>query len=608
MKTKLLIITLVFAISTLAASAQRSEENISPGFDFSGKYFVEGNEEYQPNEDYSFENRAPGSILLDLDVQTPSTQFVTMGSGFDGTYIWITSGGVVGSLEPNTLIKMTLEGEVIEVYQQNTTDPVGMRDMTFDGEYLYAGDENGLYQVDPANGVVTTLVTGTPPGINVIRGLAYDSTTNSFWCSDVNTGTLMNFTIDDGSYTILTTYSPPVLGGSQGLAYDDNDGDPCLWVLRRYWIGLTPFLEVVQWNVASQNTGIEYPVNIVTGGVMAGGLGYDFGTIFPGKICLHGTAMGYYDRFFVMEIGSTAPDEAPGYPSNLTITPASAGILTIDAFWVNPVYTVAGDLLSELNSVDFYIDDDQTPLYTHTSPNIGGLENPLAVDVSLYGEGMHAFTVIGTNSMGEGVPTVMDVWLGEDVPAAPGNVILENWGSGHIQLSWEVPVEGMHDGYFTGAGITYDIIRFPGGILVSEDMTELVFQEVISGTGNFRYEVVAKNGIGVGGTGLSNAMAIGADNYLIWEEFSAGNSNWTIDGPNTDNWWLARTDYAGGEIPELMFRFQPDFIGNSTAISQQVETSGAQLLSLEFNHYIKQDDEGYTVSVVTSSNGLLNML
>jgi len=52
-----------------------------------------------------------------------------------------------------------------------------------------------------------------------------------------------------------------------------------------------------------------------------------------------------------------------------------------------------------------------------------------------------------------------------------------------------------------------------------------------------------------------------------------------------------------------MFRWQPQFTGNSTAISQQVDASGAQLLSLEFNHYITQDAGGYTVSVVTSSDG-----
>jgi len=34
-------------------------------------------------------------------------------------------------------------------------------------------------------------------------------------------------------------------------------------------------------------------------------------------------------------------------------------------------------------------------------------------------------------------------------------------------------------------------------------------------TGNYKYEVIAKNAIGVGGTGSSNCMAIGADNYLI---------------------------------------------------------------------------------------------
>ncbi len=371
MKTKLFAIALIFAISAFAANAQQTVENISTGFDFSGRNHVEENIEYQPEKDYSPEDRAAGDILIDLDVQTPSTQFVTWGSGFDGEYIWIASGGVVGSLEPNTLIKMTLEGEVVDVYQQYTTDDRGMGDMTFDGEYLYSGDQNGMYQIDPATGDVTTLATGTPAGLNVIRGLTYDAATNTFWGGDGNTQTLVNFTVEGGLYTILGTYSPSVIGGSKGLAFDDNSGDPCIWFLRTYWVGFTPHLQVVQWNIATQNTGVSYEMTIVTGGIMAGGLGIDFGTIFPGKVCLHGTAFGYYDRFFVMEIGNTASDDAPGYPSNFSVTPAPDGNLTIDALWVNPALSVAGDLLSELNSIDLYINDEPAPIYTNPSPLIG---------------------------------------------------------------------------------------------------------------------------------------------------------------------------------------------------------------------------------------------
>jgi len=122
MITKKIAATLLFAISIFSAYAQFAEENGSTDFNFSGRYLLEGIEEYQPIHYDSPEYLGGGDILLNLDVQTPSAQFVTWGSGFDGTYIWIASGGVVGSLEPNTLIKMTLEGEVVEVYFYNQLD------------------------------------------------------------------------------------------------------------------------------------------------------------------------------------------------------------------------------------------------------------------------------------------------------------------------------------------------------------------------------------------------------------------------------------------------------------------------------------------------------
>lgn len=75
--------------------------------------------------------------------------------------------------------------------------------------------------------------------------------------------------------------------------------------------------------------------------------------------------------------------------------------------------------------------------------NYSGLEN-----------GEHNFTFRAAAGTEKGASLVHNTWVGADVPAAPGNVLLEAAGGGY-RLSWTAPDHGAHYGHMVPADLTY---------------------------------------------------------------------------------------------------------------------------------------------------------
>ena len=193
--------------------------------------------------------------LWSFDVQTAGGETGNLGAEFDGTYFWTTSRGLVAP-GGNQIFKWDANGNFLAAYDQGTTSSWGMRDMAWDpvSGYLYAGDDNGFYQIDPADGTVTTLFAGQTFG--VIRALALlpDGT---FWTKSF-TG---DITIFDIAGNVINTYTTPE--SAYGAAYDDvND---CVWVFE----GTTandPLTTFSQWDVTTALfTGVTIHVPLLDG-------------------------------------------------------------------------------------------------------------------------------------------------------------------------------------------------------------------------------------------------------------------------------------------------------------------------------------------------------
>ena len=253
-------------------------------------------EEICPNQQvgYSYP-KATGDILMELDIETPTGDDQVLGCEFDGTYIWFTGGGGYGGTNPNQLYKLDTNGNLINTYSQGTSSSWGMRDMAFDGTYLYAGDNDGFYRINPDNGSVSTLFTGTL-GLDVIRALAYDSNTGHFYAANWDTE-IIEF---DASGTQYGTYTSPGLSGMFGFAFDETNN--VLWIYNRTGSPETSFYE---YDMNTQSlTGVSVQVPWLTGlTAQINGGAFLSTNLITGKKVLGGVVQGQpVDMFFAMEL------------------------------------------------------------------------------------------------------------------------------------------------------------------------------------------------------------------------------------------------------------------------------------------------------------------
>jgi len=190
-----------------------------------------------------------------------------LGVEFDGTYFWVTGRNAAGG-DVHKLHKFDRDGNLIQSYDQGTTSTWGWRDLAWDGEYLYASDENELAQIDPAIGQkIATLP--MPSGLSPVRALAYDPATDHFWSANFSS----NIYEFDRNGTIINQYANSK--AVYGMAWDDvSDGGPYLWVNSQDG---TPLIQVSQFNPATGTyTGETWQSNLPTGhtDALAGGAAF----------------------------------------------------------------------------------------------------------------------------------------------------------------------------------------------------------------------------------------------------------------------------------------------------------------------------------------------
>lgn len=196
--------------------------------------------------------------------------------------------------------------------------------------------------------------------------------------------------------------------------------------------------------------------------------------------------------------------------------------------------------------------------------------------------GWNTLSIHVSNEKGDGPTVKRTFFAGYDRPKAPSNVKLTNEGL-HTVLTWEAPTEGISGNVIDKNNLTYDVIRYPGEITVSEGQKELSFEEDHPGDmTRYAYKVTPKVGETVGRSALSNNLIVGTPlnvpyggefnsaydlfNYYTIIDANGDNYTWTFDG-NTlraiyqynmangaDDWMISPAiNYQAGKTYELTF-------------------------------------------------------
>jgi hypothetical protein len=352
-------------------------------------------------------------------------------------------------------------------------------------------------------------------------------------------------------------------------------------VTQEFWIGYTASFETGSYPLGT-DTGpaVQFKGDLIrlSGGVwesMSQSYGIDFNWIIRGQA----------------EV--LADLQAPANPGNLIAEAAPEGGLSAAISWVNPSETFGGDPLTELTEI--FIERNNEVIATIEDPEIGSQAS--FEDNTIAESGSYSYKIYGVNSFGNGPVSVASAYIGEDIPAAPTNAQLTVEGNDGL-VTWEAPAQGINGGYINQADVFYSVKRFPGEVVVAQDLSATEFLDTqIPGPGNYFYKITAANQLGQGGTATSNVAVLGAEGYLMYETFDYPNGQlppgWTITGAQA-GWSVIESAYAGGQPNELRLHWLPATTGLSRLVTYPISTGSEDFYRVR----LKQMYDGFYGSAI----------
>lgn len=196
------IVALVFAIATVAFAITDAAPYIGIG---------------EPGSDAFFDP------INTIDVEAVAGNAYSVGCGFDGTYLWVTNGAGQAGQPTGVFLLFMEDGTFVEQFNQNTAAGWGLRDLCFDGTYMYGSVSTAIDYYDVTSHEKVGAFTGPQ---NPNRALAYDGT--YFYTGNFGTE-VYQLTWDgvSGSTASSTTWSTAATS-VYGAAWDAIGN--CMWV------------------------------------------------------------------------------------------------------------------------------------------------------------------------------------------------------------------------------------------------------------------------------------------------------------------------------------------------------------------------------------------
>lgn len=314
----------------------------------------------------------------------------------------------------------------------------------------------------------TKTVVGSATNFYLVMGTAPD-------------GTVYGVADDNNLYKINTNTGAETLVGPTGLVVSDAEGsygqsatiDPKTGVM--YWAAVE----------TSMNCGL-YTVDTTTGAA-------SLVSAFNGPT-----------QIFGMAIPTPAAEEgAPAAVENVSAVFADGSNVGTVSFTA-PTTTFAGaELTGEL---DYTVAAGEVSVSGKCD---AGAEVTVEMELPT---GMNTILVTVANEAGVSPKAKTMLYVGYDTPMAPANVVLAISEEGEVNLTWEAPVAGIHNGWL--GALTYNVYRNNAGAseLVAEGLAETAFAETLTvgALASYNYSVEAVNGELVSAKANSNGVSVGS--------------------------------------------------------------------------------------------------
>lgn len=251
---------------------------------------------------------------------------------------------------------------------------------------------------------------------------------------------------------------------------------------------------------------------------------------------------GLYVPFAASEKGT------PSAVSDFECVPGANGATTVALYWMNPTQTFDGKELSSLTDIKVY--RDRELIKTFENPEMGE-EMSYTDDLGEVKGGYHFYSVVASNSVGEGAEEKVRIFVGRDIPADITTLTLQHDGYDKAVISWNQPELGPNGGYVDASSLSYKVVRKPDGRVIADGLKQTtVSDENISPVGQYSYSVVASNADGESNAVETETRVFGpAYSMPVTFDFTAfdADNSWTVMDANKDGYAWMWTKVSSGD-------------------------------------------------------------
>lgn len=238
----------------------------------------------------------------------------------------------------------------------------------------------------------------------------------------------------------------------------------------------------------------------------------------------------------------------PSAVSDFECVPGANGATTVALYWMNPTQTFDGKELSSLTDIKVY--RDRELIKTFENPEMGE-EMSYTDDLGDVKGGYHFYSVVASNSVGEGAEEKVRIFVGRDIPADITTLTLQHDGYDKAVISWNQPELGPNGGYVDASSLSYKVVRKPDGRVIADGLKQTtVSDENISPVGQYSYSVVASNADGESNAVETETRVFGpAYSMPVTFDFTAfdADNSWTVLDANKDGYAWMWTKVSSGD-------------------------------------------------------------
>ncbi len=183
----------------------------------------------------------------------------------------------------------------------------------------------------------------------------------------------------------------------------------------------------------------------------------------PCYLAIHATTpdKGAYLYIKSIKIGKGMGERAPGAVTEFTATAAADGAHSVELSFKLPAVDLSGDAIDALTQAVILRDTDTIATLTEDlTPGQLTTYTDAAEELTC---GKHVYTIVCSNSHGEGTEATAEAFVGFAAPLATAAVTMTEPADGHVAATWEAVTADVDGRALSADDVTYNVYKYLAG-------------------------------------------------------------------------------------------------------------------------------------------------